>query len=392
MKNSRTGLDLLILLTALFTSALTGCRKTEAPELGSMNSKKIAVRPYAYNTKGTVTTTLGLENKGRFVMEAYVDADYCDYNADPEGDHPFAAGKYIDRVSSGNVIYGGGIWSITPSANWVQGVNTTFWCWAPTTMTPIPAGMGAVPTTFDVYQYAAPYNSDQLRFDYARPGVATFPLLNPDGSLNANSEEFLDADIQDDIVLAYAKQNYNDNLGNDMVDLVFYHPLSQIRFAVSPDDGTFDSTLKIVQIAIKNIKQGGQCTFRGAEAGRAEKFVWDLNSSPMTSYCQTYDAEFQTVPDNWTNGTYTESANTYKLYTAQNVFFVTPQTVGAGAYIDILFEDKGTFIEVEKPLPADTWKPGYYYTYKIGATVLGRTIKLGISLIDWQNYDDKLFI
>jgi len=248
---------------------------------------------------------------------------------------------------------------------------------------------------FEVDEYAAPYDSDQLSFTYARPGVAEFPLLNSNGTLNAKSDQFKDADIQDDILLAYAKQNYSEALGNDEVDLVFYHPLSQIRFAVSPDDGSFDSSLKIVQVAIKNIRQGGQCVFHGAESNKAQKFIWDLSASPLTSYCQNFNAGFKTAPENWTNEKYTKDGNTYKLYTTENVFFVTPQNLGTdatSASLDILFEDRGTYIEVEKPLPADVWKPGFYYTYKIGATVLGRTIKVNVSLLDWQNYDDKLFI
>lgn len=384
---------LLLVLVAAF--CLAGCRRHPAHIPGSVGAKSINVRPYAVETKGSVTTTSALENQGRFVMEAYVDDSYCNYLVDPEGENVYPSGVYIERVPAGNVIYGSGVWNITPQKNWVSDVNTTFWCWAPVNLKPIPAGISVAQTTRDVNTYQAPYTSEQLRFDYARPGIASFPLLNPDGTLNANSSKFVDADIQDDLLFAYARQSFDEKLGNDAVTLRFYHPLSQIRFAVSPDDGSFDATLRIVQIAIKNIKQGGQCVFRGNQSDYDSKFSWDVNSSPLTSYCQTYDAGFTSVPEGWTDGTYVKESTTYRFYTCENVFFVTPQNLASlspGATIDILFEDRGTYIEVERPLEPDNWKPGYYYTYKINATVLGRTIKVGVSLADWQNYDDKLFI
>lgn len=387
-----------VLLPVLMAAMVSACDKDDPVVHGSLHRDTISVIPHTHETKSSVTTTLGLENKGRFVLEAYVDDIYCDFENDPEGENPFPAGKYINRVATGNVIYGSGTWSIAPVAYWVQNVNTTFWCWAPATMTTIPDDISTSQTTFTVNDYASPYNSDLLTFIYARPGVATFPLLNPNGTLNAKSEQFRDADIQDDIILAYAKQHFSKPKGNDKVNLVFYHPLSQIRFAVSPDDGKFDSSLRIVQIAIKNIKQGGVCTFHGAESNETDKFTWDLNASPVTSYCQTYNAGFNTAPDGWAAGTYHDGVATRTLYTTKNVFFVTPQTLTSEAKLDILFEDRGTYIEVEKDLrdllkPEDnTWKPGLYYTYKINATVLGRTIKVGVSLLDWQKYDDKLFI
>lgn len=395
----------ILLGCILALSVISSCDKIRQPNRGSVMTKGISVAPVIEQTKGSVMTTNALENMGRFVLEAYVDDEYCDYENDPDGENPFPEGKYVERVASGNVIYGSGTWNLSPGKNWVSNVNTSFWCWAPATLKPIPAGISVAGTTRDVEDYDAPYNSERLRFSYDRPGIVDgqFPLVKPDGSLNDNYSKFVDADIQDDLVFAYAKQKYDERLSNDEVNLVFYHALSQIRFAVSPDDGSYDSTLKIVQIAVKNIKQGGQCEFNGAAASAEDKFIWDLNSSPLTSYCQNYNASFSSAPAGWTNGTYKKyddpsdiehsSFNTYRLYTAQNVFFVTPQNpYTQGASLVILFEDHGNYVEVETPFENDDWKPGFYYTYKLKATVLGRTISVSAHLIDWQMYDDKIFL
>lgn len=379
----------LLLAVLLAMAASTGCHKIDNVERGSVKRNRIDVRLYAEATKGSVMTTSTLEEAGNFVMEAYVDGDYCDYENDPNGENPFAAGKYIARKAGGNVFYGSGIWSITPETYWVSDVNTTFWCWSPSAVSDNPA----VKTTFTVDDYAAPFNSDKLNFTYARPGSCEYPLLNADGTTKKNSE-CTDADDQEDILLAYAKKKYTADT-DEFVTLVFYHPLSQIRFAVSPNDGTFDATLKIAQIAIKNIKQGGQCTFNGTASTAEDKFTWNLGDAATTSYAQSYEAGFQTCPDNWRNEPFTVSNKTYDKYITENVFFVTPQTLTNETKLDILFEDNGKYIEVEKTLPTvdkDTWLPGHYYTYKIEATVLGRTIKVNVSLDDWKNYDDKLFI
>lgn len=384
---------LLVSAAAVISTAIA-CGKLYFPDSHFVANESIGVRTISSDTKSTVITTSELEKLGLFNMDIYVDDEYHNFMEDPSGNNPsyhFQPGCYPEgRTEPLLVRYAAGEWALANETPWVANIATTFWCWAP-------VNLKLNSTVRSVSPYAAPYNSATLNFSYARQGIyeqnnhTSLPNdLLEGGELNSHSDEFVDADNQDDLIFSYNKQTFDGS--NDVVDITFYHALSQIRFAVSPNDGTFDTNLKIAQIAIRNVKQGGICTFNGEQEDKQLKFVWDVNASPLTSYCQNYDAKFSSAPLNWVNGSYVKDEESHKLYTAKNVFFITPQTLGSTAKLHIVFEDNGTYIEKAVSLSGDEWKPGKYYTYKINATVLGRTIKLSVNLLEWDNYDDKLFI
>lgn len=376
---------LYVLLTLFGFEALVGCGK-QSP---TANNSPIKVKVIEVaKTKGTVLDDDLLSNKGRFVLDAYVDEDYHDYNRDPEGTNPsynYDAGQYVTGNNVDNVYKMGTEWQLRvvgQPVKWVADVNTRFFCHWPSAADLTAASMAVGSNALDP-------GANTLSFDYnlagSLPGGSS--LLNGTDLSNAG---YADANKMDDVVFAYTKQRFDRT--NDVVNLTFYHALSQVRFCVDIADGTFDRTLKIRQIAIRNVKSGGSCTFRGEEAAPENKFLWDSSLAGATSFCQTYDANFSSsVPSGWQRGS-TDSENArYNMLTCTNVFFVVPQTLNS-ASVSIVFEDSGTLYERSFDLDGDTFLPGKYYTYKVKASVLGRDISASISLEEWNNYDDKLFI
>lgn len=355
---------------------LSSCAKIEEFKRTSMT--RIRVKAMTNPSKGTVIRTADLQNQGRFAMDAYVDKDYADYTVEPI--QQYRAGSYISSGGEANVFFENSTWNLKPETPWVSDVDTRFWCYAPVTLK---AGSSRA-----VSSNSSNPGLETLGFNYNRPGSITkdATMLNAGALANETAD---DATKMDDIIFAFAKHNYNERV-SDAISIVFYHALSQVRFAVSPDDGTFDRTLQISQIALKNIPTGGECTFIGTADDPKDKFVWTPGAN--AGYCQTFNTSFDTKPADWTRTYYTdEHDETHTLYTTENVFFTTPHTLNS-AVLDIVFKDGENYIEVPVTLPNDTWYPGKYYTYKITAREIGRTIRVTVTLIDWNNIEDKLFM
>ena len=348
---------------------------------------KIRVRVTTDDTRGTVTTKSILEASGAFSMVSYLEDDYKDYSTTPATE--YEGGKQIDCGTGGNVHLSSGQWAINGDPCWVADTYTHFWAWHPVSVTgrtinePSMATPGA-----DGPEY--PYTGE-LTFSYETPTT--------DGST--------DADKATDILFAYTKKNHDSRDSTDVVNITFHHALSQVRFCVSTNDGTFDKSLKIKSISISGLKTAGNGSF--TDSGNAEKndkaydptngsydnFVW-TNQIGSTIFGQDYNADFSTsTVSGWAKGSYKSGSNTYNLYTCENVFFMIPQTVTTSNMITVVFEYKG--VETTKSIPiADAtgveWLGDHYYTYKIKATTVGRDIDMSVSLVGWTNRKEEIFI
>lgn len=362
-------------MAAIFVAFVCLLSAVSCEKAGADRTGQISLKVRTFETKASITTTHGLEALGGFVMNAYVDNEYYDFTVSPavkKGD----AGSYIASTNSNtaNVHFHTGVWTIDNNKNWVANIKTRFFCHAPAEMTHAEWATGGSRTNV-VHKWNIADHEDETTFSYA---------MQAEGQTDPVSGDPIDADNCTDLLFAYAEKTYNGT--SDNIDLTFHHALSRVTFAVSPNDGSFDTSLKIKSIEVLNVPSSGDCLFDGS----ANTFSWS-NYGTKKNYAQSYNCKFATKPSGWTEGTYTKDSNTYKIYTADNSFFLIPHTMSS-VQLRIVFEDAGGEIPRTVTLPNDTWQAEKYYKYKIGATVLGRVITVDVTLDEWINYDDKLVI
>ena len=349
----------LIAVCAIFA----GCQKMDESRRGGA---AIRFNVSAAETKAVANTTAGLNTDGQsFGIIAVADGDWVDNetNVTTEADD----GNYFEAV----VKYASSDWKTDSTGGtqtdymWLNNVGIHFWSYYPLSL--------GTATGSAVRTIAAPApDSDVLSFTYAQPAAVA-------GS---------DATKQQDIIFAgnAETRKFNDageitTSGKDeKVDVTFYHALSEIRFAVSTNDGTFDPTLTITKVAIANAAGSGSCDFT-----LPSTFAWS-NLADRTTYSQNCGTLPTATNAEWKVGTYTNTTlGTKNLYTNLNSFFLIPESDLSAVSLEVTLKTSlGDYITKNVALPStDSWKAGYYYTYKIGATL---TIGLGLTLelLDWD--------
>lgn len=374
-----------LILATMFV--LHGCQKDV---IKPSSGKAIRVNVSAVNTRSLSVTTSNLKSTGRFVLDAFVANDYD--VEDEEGNvTTVSAGQYITSNGQYNVLYSSTShetgregaeptdgWYIYDDKgyeayDWLVGNPTRFWCRYPADAEVSTPAKGRRNITLE--------DGESMKFEYTMP-------------VASSSKPYNDASNQKDLLFAYAERTYTG--GSNEIDINFNHALSKVCFCVSPNDGTFDPTLTVVDISISGMPGYGFCVVNGK--GQISKdpecsnpmFTWSRQAGSVT-YRQTYNTSFSGngVPDGWSD---IDKAQPFKKYTCENSFMMIPHSLD-NAKLGITFGNTGTDsdITVQVNLPKDTWYPGFYYCYKISATTIGRTINVGISLVEWDNYDDKLF-
>lgn len=339
--------------------------------------RSIKVKVTALDTKGTVTTTAGLVSSGSFVMDAYIAEEYVDNITDPANPETHDPCKYIDSGGNANVVQNAGNWAISGDPSWVSYTPVRFWAWHPVSLT-------------DGVRYIIGPSSDGSNVKFGADSLA-FTYATPD------TDGISDATNAVDLIFAHANKTYDEEKTDETVNLTFHHALSEVRFCVSTNDGTFDPSLEISNVTIKNLKTSGFSFFNGLKS----EFEWsDLDGD--ADFGQDYNASFKTLPaSGWTAGSYTTGKKTYDLHTCQNVFFMIPQTVKEDAFDDstnwmeVTFKYNGNTIVKTVPIADNKgveWLPDHYYTYKINATIVGRDIDASVSLMSWSDRDDTIFI
>lgn len=329
-------------------------------------SSTIRVKVTSEDTKGTVTTTTGLELSGVFSMDVFVAEDYS--STELSG----SAGKYVDCAGSGNVTLDAGSWAIAGEPVWLSGTPLRFWAWHPVST----EGERVIVGPGDGSGNAA-YDGEKLSFKYTTPEA--------DGESDATNGE--------DLIFAHATQSFNGT--NNVVNLTFQHALAQILFCVSTTDGTFDPSLGISNISITGLKNYGEALFANVDG--ENDFIWSGQTGSET-FGQDYNASFKTLPaTGWKAGKYTAADDTkYDLHTTENVFFMIPQALTKTANtVKVTFVSDGDEITKEIKITDDSgdeWLADHYYRYKIKATIVGRDIEASVSLESWSDRDEKIFI
>ena len=410
-----------IVCPILLGLAVVSCSRQEAERY---SDGIIRVRVDSEGSKSSVVTTDGLKtNPGRFVMEAYVDRDVF---TDPEGQHAHTrvGNAYFGPTSKlyENVVYNGSVdpavWQLSywdpgkASASpcyWVSSEgNMSFWSWVKLQKSTDDISIDRENSAL----YLTSPNVDETKgvkmvFDYTLP--------TPTAETDPSATSFVDATNQEDVVLSYWQDalqpldpeaetpEYPDHQD---VWVHFYHALSQIRFAFSNDDGSFENGLQIKSIAISEVASGGTCTFWGnlamnefvkfekqaSNSGRdvASLFDWSALQTGKT-YRQDYGVTVSSGTSeyaDWTKGSYVKESTAHNLFTCQNVFMMIPQTLTSSACVRLTVFDpdkpegqkEQEFVSYLKPLGA-TWEAGKYYTYKLNYQ--NNQISFKLHLVDW---------
>ena len=347
----------LYFLCVLLT--LTGCSKLNFLSSGS---GKIGVNVSFGNTKGSEITTA---NISEFAMECWLDDDYVEYDGGPT----ITERKYFGPVK---VSKSSSTWSFETDQYWINDIPMRFWSYAPKTT----KGTRTITSS-------SLSGKNEIAFTYSNTTTSVSNL--------------------EDLIFAYNKENrVFDEEGNitsgsgsgsdETVDIKFYHALAQIRFAVSPDDGTFDTSsasgYEIVSVEVDGAPTSGSCTFNGDDAKTAVRapygFTWSGQSgtSAFANNCGNY-----TSPINWSSKTFKTVSNENKtLYTTKDVFFVIPKS--GVKNLKVTFKPKAGGSNTSKTVTvSDDWKAGEYYTYKINTTAVpsGPELSLSLTVGPWDD-------
>lgn len=380
-----------------------GCDRNE--EIGSHNGPiRINVNTVGA-TKSVAMTSTSLQGQG-FVLDVIADDEWTKVDDDGNPTGPMhSAGAYVTSGGAANVQYSSTSHPDTPGYdhdtdetegwyihdsegyevyNWINGIKLRFWARYP-----------------ENSMVDGDTNEGTLTLTVPGAGVGTesFTYTLPTSVTGS------DATNQKDIMFAYSERIKQKEDTNDDIDITFNHPLSEIRFCVSPDDGTFDISLQIKRIEIKNVVTSGSCVFNpaGTITGTTKMFTWTPSTSTLASYSQDYNTYFDVYePTGWDGSTY-DAVNGYHVYTCQNAFMLIPHTLsyatGKETVVEVTFYDPVTSSDIIRThkICGDSsnpvvWKPGYYYTYKIIATKIGRSISSYIILTDWTDHDSKISV
>ena len=351
----------MILMAVVVSMTTSSCSSIDP----YTSSRPIRVK---VSTEATKSSPITDDNLSSFQIIAVADDKWHD-NRDGS---QYEAGVYFKATANKD----GSNWNLGEHL-WLNNVNLHLWCFSP------------------VLDDSDPYSAEGGRLSITPPSAGSDVLLfsyrlpnHVDGSDATNQKDIVFAGNSEKRVFkgdgSFDSQNCTGSGSDENVDITFYHPLSEIQFAVSPDDGTFDTGgLKIVDIAISNIAGSGECSF-----SLPKTFEWTLGERNKT-YNQTVDATFDTKPDGWKES---EFGDDKTLYTFSNSFFMIPQEL-TDAVLSVTFERRGDESRVTKDVNLfdkgdNIWAPGKYYKYKISATHLGLVdinLRVTLSIHDWMS-------
>lgn len=333
----------VLLAAVILIACLAGC--------GKMDGKRstISFRIASVATKGQIVTT---EN----ISTVYPSFKTDVWVAPEDLEKTEADEHYIDNET---VTYNEETkyWDLENEERWLGGINLCFWSWAPID----------AKTKGNLHFLGNPSNTGNryLSFNYY------LPTPDPEGRGQ-------DVTNQSDLLFAFNYQD--DSSASGEVHIHFYHALSWIRFLVNKQDGTFGENLEIQDISLNNVYSSGDCEFRPYEDLFIEKFAW---TPGLTK--QSFKQNF-TIADNFVPKTDNPKKDGDYVSSSSLAFMMIPQTIPSDASVTITFvrtSDNSTIERTAFFKDADTWKPGYYYTYKINAAGLDTPIDFTIEYVDW---------
>ncbi len=342
----------------LSMTGLHSCAKNEP----SASSKSITLK---VNTIDTKSPTITNSNLDRFQIIAIADGGWHDN----ESNHDASDYDFTDTASKGSKGWG----FEGRDHYWLNGVNIHFWSFSPVRSELDTAAEGLL----SIKTPSAGENS--LSFSYALPTPSS-------GSDASNQKDIVFAGNSETRTFNGSGALTSSSSRNDNnVDIVFYHPLSEIQFAVSPSDGSFDiEGLGIKAITIKNICGSGSCQFTIPST-----FAWTPDTGDKNDYSQNCNTVFNstsTAPTGWSKGNFTDSdSNTQTMFVYDNPFFMIPQTLSGANNLSVTFVKKSDGTEIQRDVTLnDTWLPSKYYKYKLSAKTLGQDVAFTAAIMDWE--------
>ena len=324
----------------LAACSFSGCNDDEsiAPE----NEIRVSVTAEDLATKGSAITTTSL---AQFGVDGFLTTA--------------VAGKETHYINNGVVNKTATGWSpiyktgTTEAYAWASSA-IAFWAHSP-------YPEGTVPSTS--VTYATDYGT--MSFGYTLP---------------AHTSDNADAELQQDIVVAYTKASYADTEaagyvpGIGKVNFTFGHALAGIRLDVT----NLAAGWTVEKVTLSGIYSGGSCTVTPAASG-APTFAWTPGTSTGT-YVQTLastDFEEVTVGEG-------EDAVTSTLLkeSTGKVFFIPPQTFPEGAKMILTLNDGENSFDVTASLAGLTAVASKMNTYAVTKGFL--TVTLTGEVIDWD--------
>ncbi len=206
-----------------------------------------------------------------------------------------------------------GRWHTSQSYFWPENGNLDFWAWAPADLN-------------------ADFNGScsALSFSYS------LPISDADAKMDAVGQR--------DIVLTHiaaGRETYD-----GAVPLAFSHPLSSIVFR----GGTMRDGI-IRSISLHGVKGRGDCVFDG------NGFTWNVTGEPV-SCTQTFNVQ---VSASEADQAITMEGGAM----GERTFVMIPQTLGDGAYVEVVFDDGVEPKTYSHSLAGGVWKAGTTHTYTI---------------------------
>ena len=265
-----------ILLAVTAALAITSCSQNEEFENEGQKTEINFTTIVSKATRASELKTEGLKTNGGFKVFAYNTKDN-DMSAETIlGETPFMDGVVVSWNSSA--------WTMNP-------VGPYYW--------PL---------------------KDKIQFFSYSP-VAHVNYVEPTSSkAGYPSFSYTIVDSQEDLVVAYAKNETKPGVSGTPVKLDFKHVLTQINFKLKGKDDGF--TYKVTEITLSGINNAGNFTY--VDPTESVVGTW---SNPSTSTSYQY------------NATYTDFTGTSELTlaTGDNALMLMPQTLGENAEITIAY-------------------------------------------------------
>lgn len=277
------------------------------------------------STKGFEVSTTSINSNGsRFNVDAFYD-----FGLDPEEEPHF--------LNDESCVRNGSAWQWENSdPRWRSGVDTYLWG-------------KYIPASADV-DFSS-ISMGQVSFSYS--------------ASEAGDNDFLNSS---DIAFSYNKEKRTLNEDGSVaggesqtVNMTFRHALAAVRFEMATNGIAEDVNVK--SIRIKGLYGSGNCVASGTGYGNASKiiFIWDCTGDKrdfrqvLSTTKRSTDGRARLIAGDLSAGGSLE-------------FFAVPQML-QDAQLEIVFAKQGFQQTRTVALKNVEWKAGYFYTYRISATV-----------------------